>query len=458
MTSAMAVSKSNEAPLHRSPRPAAQALGNRINAVSLIKRNVIIFFPGLGCEKGKGACVGNGRDKKEKLRRHSPARRVARPTGRDGNQEMTEPNDALVRFIAVQKSYDGESLVVKDLSLSVARGEFLTLLGPSGSGKTTTLLMLAGFEAPTGGSILLKGKSITKVPPYKRNFGMVFQDYALFPHMTLIENVAFPLNMRKISKAEVREQARRALDMVQLAGFENRKPNELSGGQQQRVALARALVFEPVVVLMDEPLGALDKKLREQMQLELRHIHERLENTVIYVTHDQSEALTLSDRIAVFNEGVIQQVAPPDDLYENPANSFVAQFIGENNKLHGTVEALSHDECSVVLDTGEKVMARPINVDGIGSRTTLSLRPERLVINPHQSNHPNRFRAKVLELIYLGDHNRYRVSLAGNDEFVIKLPNDEAAAAVREGDEIEVCWHSRHCKALDPVREPSAPI
>ncbi len=366
---------------------------------------------------------------------------------------MPHKNDVIVEFVDVQKSYDGAVLAVKDLNIDIRNAEFLTLLGPSGSGKTTTLLMLAGFEALTGGNILLKGESITKVPPHKRNFGMVFQNYALFPHMTVIENVVFPLKMRKINKAKAQEQARRALDMVQLAGFENRKPNQLSGGQQQRVALARALVFEPVVVLMDEPLGALDKKLREQMQLELKHIHERLENTVIYVTHDQSEALTMSDRIAVFNEGVIQQVATPDDLYEYPANSFVAQFIGENNMLHGTVEAISAGECSVMLDTGEKVLATSINVDGVGSRTTLSLRPERLVINPGPSNHPNRFKAKVTELIYLGDHNRYRVSLAGNDDFVIKLPNNEATAMVKEGDEIEVCWHSRYCKALDWVTE-----
>ena len=249
---------------------------------------------------------------------------------------------ALVRFEKVQKLYDGEVLAVKDLDLGIAGGEFLTLLGPSGSGKTTILLMLAGFEAPTDGDILLKGTSITRVPPHKRNFGMVFQDYALFPHIRVDENVAFPMLMRKMSKAEAFAKANSALDLVQLQDFARRMPNQLSGGQQQRVALARALVFEPVLVLMDEPLGALDKQLREQMQIEIRHIHDRLENTVVYVTHDQSEALTMSDRIAVLDDGVIQQIATPVALYDHPQNSFVAQFIGENNILHGTVEAIAN--------------------------------------------------------------------------------------------------------------------
>jgi putative spermidine/putrescine transport system ATP-binding protein len=370
---------------------------------------------------------------------------------------MARNSDVIVEFADVQKSYDGEVLVIRNLDLDIGEGEFLTLLGPSGSGKTTTLLMLAGFESPTGGDILLRGVSITKVPPYKRNFGMVFQHYALFPHMTVLENVMFPLAMRKMDKAEARTKAERALDIVQLCGFETRKPSQLSGGQQQRVALARALVFEPVLVLMDEPLGALDKQLREQMQIEIKHLHGRLGITVVYVTHDQSEALTMSDRIAVFEDGVIQQIDSPTNLYENPRNSFVAQFIGENNTLHGTVESVADDECSVILDSGERVIAKPVNVDGVGCRTTLSLRPERLVINSGSSSCPNRFRAKVLELIYLGDYNRYRVKLAGNNDFVIKIPNSEGTPVVNAGDEIDVCWQARHCRALDPMVEPSAP-
>ena len=208
-------------------------------------------------------------------------------------------SDSFVKFEKVDKSYDGEILVVKDLNVDIPKGEFLTMLGPSGSGKTTTLMMLAGFETPTGGEIYLDGEAINKIPPYKRGIGMVFQNYALFPHMTVHENLAFPLEVRKLNKSDVEDKVKKALDMVELGAFGNRMPLQLSGGQQQRVALARALVFEPRLVLMDEPLGALDKKLREQMQYEIKHIHEQIGITVVYVTHDQNEALTMSNRIAV---------------------------------------------------------------------------------------------------------------------------------------------------------------
>ncbi|MGH7185332.1 MAG: ABC transporter ATP-binding protein, partial [Pseudomonadota bacterium] len=240
---------------------------------------------------------------------------------------MTSQPDAMVRFAGVQKTYDGETLVVKELNLDIRRGEFLTLLGPSGSGKTTTLMMVAGFEMPTHGDILLDGQSIKGLPPHKRGIGMVFQDYALFPHMTVRENLAFPLEVRKMGKAEIAQRVERLLDMVQLGEFADRRPNQLSGGQKQRIALARALVFDPMLVLMDEPLGALDRQLRETMQYEIKHIHDSLGVTVIYVTHDQGEALTMSDRIAVFDQGIVQQLATPDELYERPANAFVAQFI-----------------------------------------------------------------------------------------------------------------------------------
>ena len=245
---------------------------------------------------------------------------------------------AYVRFENVQKSYDGVTLVIKSLDLDIAKGEFLTMLGPSGSGKTTCLMMLAGFEPATHGEIYLGDRPINNVPPHKRDIGMVFQNYALFPHMTVHENLAFPLQVRKVGRSEVGERVARALDMVELAGFGARRPAQLSGGQQQRVAVARALVFEPKLVLMDEPLGALDKQLREQMQYEIKHIHERLGVTVVYVTHDQSEALTMSNRIAVFNDGVIQQLRHARRGSTNaPLNAFVAQFIGENNRLRGTV-------------------------------------------------------------------------------------------------------------------------
>ena len=227
-------------------------------------------------------------------------------------------SDPIVRFVGIGKTYDGVTRVIDDLHLDVERGEFLTLLGPSGSGKTTTLMMLAGFETPTAGEILLEGKPLSRLPPYKRQIGMVFQNYALFPHMTVAENIGFPLSVRGIARDEIAQRVERVLDMVQLAGFGGRRPAQLSGGQQQRIAVARALVFEPKLVLMDEPLGALDKQLREQMQLEIRRLHQRLGVTMVYVTHDQAEALTMSDRIAVFHRGKIQQLDGPEQLYETP--------------------------------------------------------------------------------------------------------------------------------------------
>lgn len=358
-------------------------------------------------------------------------------------------NKPLVRFQNVQKSYDGKTLVVKDLNLDVEKGEFLTMLGPSGSGKTTCLMMLAGFEPATHGEIYLNDEPINNVPPHKRGIGMVFQNYALFPHMSVAENLAFPLEVRKMSAAESKKRVDRALDMVQLGGFGNRRPSQLSGGQQQRVAVARALVFDPDLVLMDEPLGALDKNLREQMQYEIKHIHENLGVTVVYVTHDQSEALTMSNRIAVFNDGVIQQLAPPDALYERPDNAFVAQFIGENNKLLGTVEEIDGEYCVVRTKTGAPVYSRAVNVSGKGQESTLSLRPERVLIDPDASAVQNMFEARVLELIYLGDHIRTRIELLGRDDFVVKVPNSANHALMREGDIVTVGWLQEDCRALD---------
>ena len=222
---------------------------------------------------------------------------------------------SFVKFDKVDKSYDGKVLVVKDLNLDINEGEFITMLGPSGSGKTTCLMMLAGFETPTNGEIYLDSKPISRIPPHKRGIGMVFQNYALFPHLTVYENLAFPLKVRKLSKDDIDKKVDKALSMVSLSGFEKRMPNQLSGGQQQRVAVARSLVFDPQLVLMDEPLGALDKNLRESMQYEIKHIHESIGVTVVYVTHDQGEALTMSSRIAVFNDGKVQQLSSPDKLY-----------------------------------------------------------------------------------------------------------------------------------------------
>ena len=362
---------------------------------------------------------------------------------------MAAGTDTLVRFIEVQKSYDGETLVVKNLNLDVARGEFLTMLGPSGSGKTTCLMMLAGFEPATRGEITLDGVPINNVPPHKRDIGMVFQNYALFPHMTVAENLAFPLQVRKMKKTEIESRVNRALDMVQLGGFGGRRPAQLSGGQQQRVAVARALVFDPALVLMDEPLGALDKQLREQMQYEIKHIHENLGVTVVYVTHDQSEALTMSNRVAVFNDGVIQQLASPDDLYERPENAFVAQFIGENNTLNGTVREIDGDICTVELDDGAMVEALKVNVNAVGDRSQMSLRPERVEVDPPEGKYPNVFEGKVEELIYLGDHIRTRASVCGHDDFIVKVPNAAGHVHLKEGEAVEFGWMMEDCRALN---------
>ena len=359
--------------------------------------------------------------------------------------------DAYVRFVEVQKSYDGEELVIKNLNLEIDRGEFLTMLGPSGSGKTTCLMMLAGFEPATHGEIFLGERPINAVPPHKRGIGMVFQNYALFPHMTVSENLAFPLKVRRMNKVQISERVVKALDMVQLGNFGDRRPAQLSGGQQQRVAVARALVFDPGLVLMDEPLGALDKQLREQMQYEIKHIHDRLGVTVVYVTHDQAEALTMSNRICVFNDGVVQQLASPEDLYERPDNAFVAQFIGENNTLMGFVMSVSGETCTVQLGNREEVQALNVNVGGIGKQTTLSLRPERVEVNPESGKYPNEFQGRIEELIYLGDHIRTRASVCGRDDFIVKIPNATRHAVLQKGDMVNLGWFIEDCRALNAV-------
>ena len=358
-------------------------------------------------------------------------------------------NKEFVKFAKVDKSYDGKILVVKDLNLDIAEGEFITMLGPSGSGKTTCLMMLAGFETPTNGEIYLDGNPISNIPPHKRGIGMVFQNYALFPHMTVYENLAFPLRVRKIPKDEIDKKVDKALSMVSLAGYESRMPGQLSGGQQQRVAVARALVFDPAVVLMDEPLGALDKNLRESMQYEIKHIHESIGVTVVYVTHDQGEALTMSNRIAVFNDGKVQQLSSPDELYESPVNSFVAKFIGENNTFRGEVLDVSSDKCKIKLETGGEIIANPISVNSKGEKTTVSLRPERALINPNEKM-DNNHKGKIEEVIYHGDHTRVRLNLLGNNEFILKVPNSSANLDIKLGNEINIGWNSADARALDP--------
>lgn len=364
--------------------------------------------------------------------------------------KQTAAANSYVRFENVQKSYDGEVLVVKDLNLDISEGEFVTMLGPSGSGKTTCLMMLAGFEPATHGEIFLDDKPINNVPPNKRGVGMVFQNYALFPHMSVAENLAFPLQVRGMSKSDQEDRVKRVLEMVELPQMAGRRIAQLSGGQQQRIAVARALVFEPNLVLMDEPLGALDKQLREQMQYEIKHIHENLGVTVVYVTHDQTEALTMSDRVAVFEDGVIQQLSSPESLYEDPQNSFVAQFIGENNKLNGTVKKISRGICEVELTDGTAVKAKQVNVSNVGDKTTLSLRPERVELDPPKTM-KNVVKGKIEELIYLGDHIRVRMNVAGNSEFIVKVRNRGNRKPLSEGETKRIGWASEDCKALDFV-------
>jgi putative spermidine/putrescine transport system ATP-binding protein len=357
-------------------------------------------------------------------------------------------SEALVSFRRVQKTYDGEVLVVKDLNLDIRRGEFLTMLGPSGSGKTTSLMMLAGFEMPTNGEITLAGHSLRATPPHKRDIGVVFQNYALFPHMTVEENVGFPLSVRRVPKSEQKARVQRALDVVKLGALGNRRPGQLSGGQQQRVALARALVFEPKLVLMDEPLGALDKQLREHMQIEIKHIHENLGLTVVYVTHDQSEALTMSDRIAVFHEGVVQQLDTPHGLYERPNNSFVANFIGENNMLGGTLEGIDGDACRIRLEDGTLIRARAGCSAAMGGRVNLSVRPEKVEIEP-QGEAINRLPATVKETIYHGDHMRVRLDVLGNDDFTVKMRYRANRVVPKPGETLSIGFAARDCLALD---------
>ena len=342
------------------------------------------------------------------------------PAGTSANSSAV---DTIVSFSEVQKTYDGETVVVQSLSLDIRRGEFLSLLGPSGSGKTTTLMMLAGFESPTAGEISLNGRPITRTPPHKRNFGMVFQNYALFPHLTVAQNVAYPLTVRRTPKSEIGKKVANALAMVQLGGKDDRYPAQLSGGQQQRVALARAVVFEPQLVLMDEPLGALDKQLREHMQIELKELHRKLGVTFVYVTHDQGEALTMSDRVAVFSEGVIQQIDNVTSLYETPANCFVAGFVGDSTTLVGTVASADAEMCEIVLANGERLRGCNVNRAATGAKVSALIRPERVVAHFSEPDSlKNTLVASVTDVIYFGDHLRMRCAVAGQAEATVKLP------------------------------------
>ncbi len=336
----------------------------------------------------------------------------------------------------------GAFTAVDKVSLEVGQGEFLTLLGPSGSGKTTILMAVAGFVAPTAGSILLDGSDITPLPPEKRNFGMVFQGYALFPHMTVADNVAFPLRVRRLSRADRDVKVRAALDLVQLGQFADRLPKQLSGGQQQRVALARALVFDPALLLLDEPLSALDKKLRAELQEELKALHKRVGRTFINVTHDQEEALSMSDRIAILNHGKLIQHGAPGALYERPRTRFVADFLGKSNFLEGiarvptargfTLEAGVHD-IAVRLTEGE---APPPE----GKRSLLSLRPEKIGLLTDGATAENVVGGSIVAWSYLGAGYSLRISTDTLGELRVVLPAWQASFAPAEGLPVRLGW------------------
>ena len=337
---------------------------------------------------------------------------------------------------------------MKGFNLDVAKGEFITLLGPSGSGKTTVLMLLAGFEAVTGGDIRIDGASVTRMPPYKRNIGMVFQSYALFPHMTVSENLAYPLTVRGVPRAEIAKRVDGISRARRARRLRRPPPGRLSGGQRQRVALARALIFEPSLVLMDEPLGALDRKLREQMQFEITRLHKKLGFTVIYVTHDQTEALTMSDRVAVFNAGVVQQCAPPNVLYERPENAFVAGFIGENNLIPGTVVGVEGDAVRVALAGGNEIVARRADATMAGTACVVAVRPEKTHIASGDHPHDNRISAKFAMRHYVGDFIRYYFELPDGSGITVKILNHAGAPRFAEGETAVLGWHIADCHAF----------
>jgi len=373
--------------------------------------------------------------------------------GSNGGTGWT-PDQPMVSIKDVYKSF-GELEVLKGVSMDIMKGECICIIGPSGSGKSTLIRCVNALNDIQKGSILVEGQEVNDPGldklELRKKVGMVFQQYNLFPHKTAIENIMMaPIHVLKQDEKEVEELARQLVKKVRLEGKENSYPGELSGGQQQRVAVARALVYEPKLVLMDEPLGALDKQLREQMQIELKHIHEHVGVTFVYVTHDQSEALTMSNRIVVFNDGEVQQIATPEELYEQPQNSFVAQFIGENNRLQGEITAMNGENCTVKIEGGGSVQALAVKVDGVGARTVLSIRPESVLFEPSADSVPNRFDCRVEGLIYLGDHTRVRVDVCGHDDFIIKVARSESAPRIEVGQTMPIGWKSHDCRALDP--------
>ncbi len=359
----------------------------------------------------------------------------------------------MVELVGVTKTF-GETIAVDDVSLSIGRGEFITLLGPSGCGKTTTLRLIAGFIFPDNGQILINGEYMEEKPAYERNLGMVFQNYALFPHMTAYENIAFGLKMRKFDKPEIDKKVKEALELVKLSGLDDRYPRQLSGGQQQRISLARALVIEPDVLLLDEPLSNLDLKLREAMRLELKDIYERIGITFVYVTHDQGEALTLSDRIAIMSRGKIMQIGTPNEVYEQPTNRFVADFIGEANIFNGKLVEFEEEQAKVVTNEGLTFYSsslsfeKPEEVEK-NSDVNLSLRPQKIRIERKKTQEKNSFQGKIQNIVYLGSTIKYHVIIDEKTRrFVIEQQISEGTTLHKIGDEVYVEWTPENCLVL----------
>jgi spermidine/putrescine transport system ATP-binding protein len=385
-----------------------------------------------------------------------------------GARPVTSDEDGLaaIELVGVEKEFatGGHDVrAVEHVDLRIAEGEFFSLLGPSGCGKTTTLRMIAGFEEPTSGQILLHGRDMVGVPPFRRDVNMVFQQYALFPHMDVFENVAFGLRRKKVDKAEIKHRVGEALALVELEGRERRKPRQLSGGQQQRVALARALVNRPRALLLDEPLGALDLKLRQAMQLELKRIQREVGITFVYVTHDQEEALTMSDRLVVMNAGRIEQLGNPRELYEHPATRFVANFIGTSNLLTGRLERRGDAWALAGLRPDERVLVADPGRAGPGQEVELAVRPEKILLRTEQDPPPPdrcALRAKVDEVVYLGTSTQYRTVTDGGQAIAVYRQNASAnpGADVLSGQVGWLEWPPEHSYVLGGgTREETTP-
>jgi spermidine/putrescine transport system ATP-binding protein len=358
-----------------------------------------------------------------------------------------------VRLDRVTKRF-GDVVAVDDLSLDISEGEFFSMLGPSGCGKTTTLRMIGGFEDPSAGTVYLAGRDVTDLPPYRRDVNTVFQSYALFPHLNVYENVAFGLRRRKVDRADIDKRVKAAMKLVDLQGFEERKPPQMSGGQQQRVALARALVNEPKVLLLDEPLGALDLKLRKQMQLELKRIQQEVGITFIYVTHDQEEAMTMSNRLAVMRVGHIEQLGAPEEVYEHPATEFVAGFLGASNMIEGEIKDSNNGDTRVLLSTGSTVVVPSARVPlNGGSRVKVGVRPEKISIRREGGDVPagsNSVGGLVRMSTYIGVSHQYKVEGPGGTLLTVYVQNLGAESAPSPGERVVLSWMPEHTFAVTP--------